>query len=35
MMGEISEAEGSLGEDCGVTARIFEYLFSRIKMVVA
>uniref|UniRef100_M4E0B5 Kinesin motor domain-containing protein n=1 Tax=Brassica campestris TaxID=3711 RepID=M4E0B5_BRACM len=32
MMGEISEAEGSLGEDCGVTARIFEYLFSRIKM---
>ncbi|CAA7015568.1 unnamed protein product [Microthlaspi erraticum] len=32
MMGEISEAEGSLGEDCGVTARMFEYLFSRIKM---
>ncbi|KAL0899848.1 hypothetical protein Bca101_083809 [Brassica carinata] len=32
MMGEISEAEESLGEDCGVTARIFEYLFSRIKM---
>ncbi|XP_048631445.1 kinesin-like protein KIN-12C isoform X2 [Brassica napus] len=32
MMGEISEAEGSLGQDCGVTARIFEYLFSRIKM---
>ncbi|KAH0880568.1 hypothetical protein HID58_067962 [Brassica napus] len=32
MMGEISEVEGSLGEDCGVTARIFEYLFSRIKM---
>ncbi|EOA29710.1 hypothetical protein CARUB_v10012795mg [Capsella rubella] len=32
MMGEISEAEGSLSEDCGVTARIFEYLFSRIKM---
>ncbi|KAF8089454.1 hypothetical protein N665_0505s0004 [Sinapis alba] len=32
MMGEISEAEGSLGEDCGVTARIFEYLFSRIKL---
>ncbi|CAN8259017.1 unnamed protein product [Cochlearia groenlandica] len=32
MMGEISEADGSLSEDCGVTARIFEYLFSRIKM---
>ncbi|CAH8337077.1 unnamed protein product [Eruca vesicaria subsp. sativa] len=32
MMGEISEAEGSLGEDCGVTARIFEYLFLRIKV---
>ncbi|KAL0816662.1 hypothetical protein Bca101_073106 [Brassica carinata] len=32
MMGEISDVEGSLGEDCGVTARIFEYLFSRIKM---
>ncbi|KFK39076.1 hypothetical protein AALP_AA3G197400 [Arabis alpina] len=32
MMGEISEAEGSIGEDCGVTARIFEYLFSRIKL---
>ncbi|KAJ0264303.1 Kinesin-like protein KIN-12C [Hirschfeldia incana] len=32
MMGEISEAEGSLGDDCGVTARIFEYLFSRIKL---
>ncbi|KAL0743386.1 hypothetical protein Bca4012_084899 [Brassica carinata] len=35
MMGEISEAEESLGEDCGVTARIFEYLFSRIKMGAA
>ncbi|KAM3708012.1 hypothetical protein ACJW31_02G067300 [Castanea mollissima] len=31
MMGEIYETEGNLNEDCGITPRIFEYLFSRIR----
>ncbi|KAI9195107.1 hypothetical protein LWI28_011738 [Acer negundo] len=31
MMGEINGVEGKLNEDCGITPRIFEYLFSRIK----
>ncbi|XP_031256347.1 kinesin-like protein KIN-12C [Pistacia vera] len=31
MMGEINEVEGKLSEDCGITPRIFEYLFSRIR----
>lgn len=33
MMGEIFELQGKLTEDCGITPRIFEYLFSRIRMV--
>lgn len=33
MMGEIYEIEGQLNEDCGITPRIFEYLFKRIRMV--
>lgn len=33
MMGEIYEMEGNLNEDCGITPRIFEYLFSRIREV--
>lgn len=33
MMGEIYETEGNLNEDCGITSRIFEYLFSRIRAV--
>ncbi|GMJ08360.1 hypothetical protein HRI_004505200 [Hibiscus trionum] len=32
MMGDIYEVEGQLSEDCGLTPRIFEYLFSRIRM---
>ncbi|XVE82347.1 hypothetical protein DITRI_Ditri15bG0141200 [Diplodiscus trichospermus] len=32
MMGEIYEVGGQLSEDCGITPRIFEYLFSRIRM---
>ncbi|KAM7279737.1 hypothetical protein ACFE04_006871 [Oxalis oulophora] len=33
MMGEIHEVvQGKIREDCGITARMFEYLFSRIKM---
>ncbi|KAK9086225.1 hypothetical protein Syun_028619 [Stephania yunnanensis] len=31
MMGEILDMEGKLNEDCGITPRIFEYLFSRIR----
>ncbi|GAV71636.1 Kinesin domain-containing protein/Kinesin-relat_1 domain-containing protein [Cephalotus follicularis] len=31
MMGEIYEVEGKLNEDCGITPRIFEYLFARIR----
>ncbi|KAK2647075.1 hypothetical protein Ddye_022270 [Dipteronia dyeriana] len=31
MMGEINGVEGKLNEGCGITPRIFEYLFSRIK----
>lgn len=33
MMGEISEIDGGLGGDCGMTPRIFEYLFTRISAV--
>lgn len=33
MMGDIDNMEGSLSEDCGITPRIFEYLFSRISKV--
>lgn len=33
MMGEINEVDGKLNEDCGITARIFEYLFARIRVV--
>ncbi|PRQ39572.1 putative plus-end-directed kinesin ATPase [Rosa chinensis] len=32
MMGEIYEIEGQLNDDCGITPRIFEYLFKRIRM---
>ncbi|XP_021290851.1 kinesin-like protein KIN-12C, partial [Herrania umbratica] len=32
MMGEIYEMEGQLSENCGITPRVFEYLFSRIRM---
>ncbi|KAK8506692.1 hypothetical protein V6N13_032068 [Hibiscus sabdariffa] len=32
MMGDIYEVEDQLSEDCGLTPRIFEYLFSRIRM---
>lgn len=32
MMGEIFELQGKLTEDSGITPRIFEYLFSRIRM---
>ncbi|KAF2310329.1 hypothetical protein GH714_007829 [Hevea brasiliensis] len=31
MMGEINQLEGNLSEDCGITPRMFEYLFSRIR----
>ncbi|XP_042050674.1 kinesin-like protein KIN-12E isoform X3 [Salvia splendens] len=31
MMGDIDKMDGRLGEDCGITPRIFEYLFSRIR----
>ena len=33
MMGEIYEIDGELNEDCGITPRIFEYLFTRIRVV--
>lgn len=33
MMGEIYEMEGRLNEDSGITPRIFEYLFTRIRVV--
>ncbi|XP_050216404.1 kinesin-like protein KIN-12C isoform X2 [Mercurialis annua] len=32
MMGEINQLEDNINEDCGITPRIFEYLFSRIRM---
>ncbi|XVF62368.1 hypothetical protein PTKIN_Ptkin09bG0002100 [Pterospermum kingtungense] len=32
MMGDIHKVEGQLSEDCGITPRVFEYLFSRIRM---
>ncbi|CAA0829443.1 Phragmoplast orienting kinesin-1 [Striga hermonthica] len=31
MMGEIDKMDGKLDDDCGITPRIFEYLFRRIK----
>ncbi|XP_065863918.1 kinesin-like protein KIN-12C [Euphorbia lathyris] len=31
MMGEINQQEDIFGEDCGITPRTFEYLFSRIR----
>ncbi|XP_057475426.1 kinesin-like protein KIN-12C isoform X2 [Actinidia eriantha] len=31
MMGEICQMDGKLKEDCGITPRIFEYLFTRIS----
>ncbi|KAF1867703.1 hypothetical protein Lal_00050136 [Lupinus albus] len=31
MMGELKETEGNLTEDSGITPRVFEYLFMRIK----
>ncbi|XP_010276535.1 PREDICTED: kinesin-like protein KIN-12C isoform X2 [Nelumbo nucifera] len=31
MMGEIYEMDNKLNEDCGITPRIFEYLFMRIR----
>lgn len=33
MMGDIDEMNGNLSDDCGITPRIFEYLFSRITKV--
>ncbi|GJR14355.1 kinesin-like protein KIN-12C [Tanacetum coccineum] len=32
MMGEISQRDGKLVDGCGITPRIFEYLFTRIKV---
>ncbi|KAL4579210.1 hypothetical protein LXL04_015348 [Taraxacum kok-saghyz] len=32
MMGEISQQDGKLVDDCGITPRLFEYLFTRIKL---
>lgn len=33
MMGEIKETEGHLTEDSGITPRVFDHLFTRIKAV--
>lgn len=33
MMGDIGEIGGKLSEQCGITPRIFEYLFTRIGQV--
>jgi len=33
MMGEIKEAEGYLNDESGITPRVFDYLFMRIKAV--
>lgn len=33
MMGEITQLECKFSEDCGITPRIFQHLFSRIRMV--
>jgi len=33
MMGEIKETQGCLDEDSGITPRVFDYLFMRIKEV--
>ncbi|KAL4589029.1 hypothetical protein LXL04_001931 [Taraxacum kok-saghyz] len=32
MMGEISQQDGKLVDDCGITPHLFEYLFTRIKL---
>ncbi|KAI3686992.1 hypothetical protein L1987_80682 [Smallanthus sonchifolius] len=32
MMGEISQRDGKFVDDCGMTPRLFEYLFTRIKL---
>ncbi|XP_071703353.1 kinesin-like protein KIN-12C [Rutidosis leptorrhynchoides] len=32
MMGEISQRDGKFVDDCGITPRIFDYLFTRIKL---
>ncbi|KAD1657700.1 hypothetical protein E3N88_42498 [Mikania micrantha] len=32
MMGEISQRDGKLVDDCGMTPRLFKYLFTRIKL---
>nr|XP_043607210.1 kinesin-like protein KIN-12C [Erigeron canadensis] len=32
MMGEISQQDGKLVDDCGITPRLYEYLFMRIKL---
>ncbi|XP_071704192.1 kinesin-like protein KIN-12C [Rutidosis leptorrhynchoides] len=32
MMGEISQQDGKFVDDCGITPRIFDYLFTRIKL---
>ncbi|KAL3812228.1 hypothetical protein ACJIZ3_013496 [Penstemon smallii] len=33
MMGEIDKMDGKLSDDCGITPRIFEYIFTRIAEV--
>ena len=33
MMGDINEEEGYLTEDSGITPRVFDYLFKKIKLV--
>ncbi|KAI3767226.1 hypothetical protein L2E82_17314 [Cichorium intybus] len=33
MMGEIIQEDGKLVDECGITPRLFEYLFTRIKLV--
>lgn len=34
MIGDIGQMDGKLDEDCGITPRIFEYLFKRIQEVL-
>lgn len=33
MMGDIGQMDGKLNKDCGITPRVFEYLFMRIEEV--
>lgn len=33
MMGAIGQMDGKLNKDCGITPRVFEYLFMRIEEV--